>query len=218
MIKILIKQLKKIRKKLQLLLNKFGSKQRFKKLNNRDITIISNNCFAGITYEYLNLPFLSPTIGLYFFAPEYLKFIKNLKHYAESELKQLKASDSKYYSELKKLNQEHCIIGIIEDVEIVFLHYESFEEAKSKWERRCKRINYDNLIFKFNDQNLCTEKELLEFKNFKAKNKICFTSKKYDYPNFIWMKKYQKRAFVREDSFYYHKYFNIIDYINNIKK
>lgn len=66
MIKILIKQLKKIRKKLQLLLNKFGSKQRFKKLNNRDITIISNNCFAGITYEYLNLPFLSPTIGLYF--------------------------------------------------------------------------------------------------------------------------------------------------------
>ena len=36
---------------------------------------------------------------------------------------------------------------------------------------------------------LATEKELLEFNEFEAKNKICFTSKKYPYDNFIWMKK-----------------------------
>lgn len=32
-------------------------------------------------------------------------------------------------------------------VTIHFLHYQSFEEAKTKWEERAERINWDNLYF-----------------------------------------------------------------------
>lgn len=212
-----MKAIMNIKKDLQLRINRIGSKNRNKKLKNKNVTIISNNCFGGITYEYLNLPFNSPTIGLYFFAPEYIKFINNIKYYTSLPLEQLKYSNSKYNKYLNKYEQENVVLGKLDDVEIVFLHYKSFEEAKTKWEKRCKRINFDKIIYKFNDQNLCTKKELDDFNDFKGKNKICFTSKKYDYNGFIWMKKYKKNECVKEDAFYYHHYLDIVKYINQIK-
>lgn len=216
--KNLIYYVKDIKKNLQLKINKMGSKKRKNKIKNQNVTIIANNCFAGITYEYLSLPFNSPTIGLYFFAPEYIKFIKKLKFYTSLELRPLDFSKSKYCKELEKLNQKNVILGKLDDVEIVFLHYNSFEEAKQKWERRCKRINYNNIVFKFNDQNLCTQKELKEFNEFNSRNKICFTSKKYNYDGFIQMKKYSNCDYVKEDAFYYHRYLDIIDYINSMHR
>ena len=210
--------LKEIRKKLQIQINKIGSKKRNKLLKRNNITIISNNCFAGITYEYLNLPFSSPTIGLYFFAQEYIKFIYNIKHYINCSLKPLDICNSKYKKELISLKQENVILGVLDDIEIVFLHYKTFNEAKEKWERRCKRVNYESIIYKFNDQNLCTKKELDLFDKFNAKNKICFTSSDYGKrQGFIYMDKYKKLKCVKEDAFYYHKYLDIVRYINDMK-
>ena len=117
-----------------------------KKIRKKIKITISNNCFAGLTYEYLDLPFSSPTVGLYFFAPEYIKFIKDLKYYVSLPLIELPAHDSKYYNELLRLGQDKKVLGMVGDVEIVFLHYDSFEDAKIKWEKRCKRINYDKNI------------------------------------------------------------------------
>lgn len=215
---MLLKKVKILRKRVKLLINKLGSKKRNSKLKNKTVTIISNNCFAGVTYEYLDLPYLSPTIGLYFFAPEYIKFIYDIKKYTKLPLEEMNVKDSKYYNELVRLGQTKKIIGKLGDIEIVFLHYNSFQEAKEKWNRRCKRINYENIIYKFNDQNLCTSHLLECFHKFPAKNKICFTAKKYDYEEFIQLKKYQKYSFVKEDIFYYHKKFDIVKYINDIKK
>lgn len=209
--------MKIIVRKIRIFLNKIGNKKRNKLLKHKDVTIISNNCYAGLTYEYLDLPFLSPTIGLYFFAEEYIKFITNLKYYTSKSLEFINASDSKYYSELKKLGQENKIIGKIDDVEIVFLHYKTFVEAKEKWEKRCKRINYSKLIIKFNDQNLCSEKHIQLFSDLPYDNKICFSSKNYNFEGNIHLKKYYKCDFVKEDIYSSRKYFNIVDYINDIK-
>lgn len=54
---------------------------RNKKLTNKDFTIISNNCWGGMLYESYNLPKQSPTVGLFFFAEDYIKFLKDLKKY-----------------------------------------------------------------------------------------------------------------------------------------
>ena len=56
--------------------------------------------------------------------------------------------EGRYSFDLDKL-----IIGRIDDVDIIFLHYRTFEEAKRKWEKRRSRVNFDNLIIKYNDQN-----------------------------------------------------------------
>ncbi|MBR3143735.1 DUF1919 domain-containing protein [Candidatus Saccharibacteria bacterium] len=214
----IVNRMKKIRQSILLKKNKIGSGKRNEALNNKDITIISNNCFGGLTYEYLDLPYNSPTIGLYFFADDYIKFIYNLKHYLDTELRRLDPINSKHYDELVRLKQENSIIGVLDDVEIVFLHYSSFEEAKEKWERRCQRVNYDNMIIKFNDQNLCTEKELLAFHKFDAKNKICFTAKKYSYPEFYQLKKHSRDGAVRDDTFGYHKVFDVVSYVNSLER
>ena len=99
------------------------------------------------------------------------------------------------------------------------MHYTDIKEVNEKWNRRSKRINWNNIIYKFNDQNLCTYKELKEFDDFKAKNKICFTAKKYKDLNTIQLKKYEKYEYVLSDTRPkdYKEELDIYDYINNIK-
>ena len=54
-----------------------------KRLNNTDFSIISNNCWGGITYEGYGIQKQSTTVGCYLFAKDYLKLVNNLKFYME---------------------------------------------------------------------------------------------------------------------------------------
>lgn len=143
-----------------------------KRIKNRDFTIISNNCWAGKAYQYLDMPYLTPTVGLYFFAEDYLKFISNLHYYLSLELQFIDARQSKYSNTLAQRKQLDIPIGILDDVEIVFLHYKSKEEAKSKWNRRKERINFDNVIFKFSNMNLCNEEVMKTYDGLPFNNKF----------------------------------------------
>lgn len=141
-------------------------------IKSRDFTIISNNCWAGRVYQYLDMPYLSPTAGLYFFAPDYIKFVSDLKRYLDTPLRFIKPEESKYFEELKTRKQFDKPIGILDDVEIVFLHYKSQEEALEKWNRRKARVNFDNIFLKFSWMNLCTDEHLEKFDSLPFKNKI----------------------------------------------
>lgn len=135
-------------------------------------------------------------------APEYIKFIYNIKKYtSEVEIKEICINQSKYSKYLKEKNYDG-IIGKIDDLEICFLHYEDINEINDKWNRRSKRINWNNIIYKFN-----------------AKNKICFTSKKYENINTIQLKQYENEQYVKSDTKEsdYKKYIDIYKYINNIE-
>lgn len=148
-----------------------------KSIKNKDFSIISNNCWAGKVYQYLDMPYLSPTAGLYFFAPDYIKFVSDLYRYLNTSLRFIKPEESKYYEEIKKRNQTDKPIGILDDVEIVFLHYKTQEEAKEKWNRRKERVNYDNIILKFSRMDLCTEKEIEAFDALYFENKIVLNNR-----------------------------------------
>lgn len=144
----------------------------------RDFSIISNNCWAGRVYQYLDMPYLSPTAGLYFFAPDYIRFVSNLKHYLDCKLEFIKTEDSKYYELLKERNQLSVPVALLDDVEIIFLHYKTPEEAAEKWYRRASRVNYDNIIIKLSRMNLCTEKEMAEFAELPFDNKILLNNRR----------------------------------------
>ena len=45
----------------------------------QDTTIISSNCFAGRIMQDLGMQYNSPTLGLYFWYPDYIEFLSNLK-------------------------------------------------------------------------------------------------------------------------------------------
>ena len=186
-----------------------------RKLKCKNFTIISNNCFGGVFYRNNNLEYMSPTCGLFIMPKDYIKFIYNLKEYLKLELVEIQYSQSKYYEYLKQIKYSGTI-GKLNDIEIMFLHYDDFNEAKQKWDRRKKRINYYNIIYKFNDQNGCTYEDLAMFENFEAKNKLCFTAKKYDKINSIVFLQYEKSGYLANDTSerIYKKYIDMYKYIN----
>lgn len=149
-----------------------------KVIKSRDFTIISNNCWAGSVYRYFGMPYLSPTVGLYFFSSDYLKFVSDLRHYMSTELEFISCEESNYSEIIKVRNQADVPIARLDDVEIVFLHYKTEQEAKEKWDRRKERINWNNIFIKFSKMNCCTQEHLKRFSQLPFKNKFMFNTEK----------------------------------------
>lgn len=161
---------------------------RRKQLCNTEFTIISNNCWGGMVYESYNLPKQSPTVGMFFMAKDYIKFLKRLPEYLNAELTFINPELSKWKNTQQVLGDKRFgtyPIGVLsvegESVEIFFLHYHSSEEAKEKWKRRCKRIVQQRMIVKFNDQNGCTEEDIEEFIKLPFENKLFFTVRHWNH-------------------------------------
>lgn len=158
------------------------------RLINRTPTIICDNCIAGVIYHDLGLPFLSPTINLYFLPDDYIKFLENLDYYLLCDLQ-----DSGEYGvdEGRKFP-----IGTLGDIKIYFMHYTSFEEAAEKWKDRCQRIDMENLfiIMTQRDGNNCTYEHMVAFDKLKYRNKILFTNKKYlELPSSVYIKGFENK-------------------------
>lgn len=202
---------------------------RNKKLKNKKFTIISNNCWAGMIYESYNLQKQTPTIGSFFMAEDYIKFLSNLKEYIQCDLKFISPKDSKWKNcELLKNDENfgNYPIGVLEyegkRIEIFFVHYKNEKEAKLKWERRCQRIEWNNLIIKFNDQNGCNYKNLKDFLELQYENKLFFTiNKEYlkEKSNVIYyIHQFSKTTSVLTsyEPYGHNKYINFEDLINNL--
>lgn len=186
-----------------------------KRLKNTDFTIISNNCWAGICYQHYGLQKLSPTVGTYFFAEEYLKFCSNLKYYLGQELRFIDATESKYASILAERKELDVPIGVLDDVEIVFLHYKSPEIAKEKWERRIKRVNWENLIVKFSYQNGCTDAHIHQFFSLTLPGKrFAFVNHPFPVYETAFLIPGCENDQITNDTFYWNRYFDVDDFIN----
>lgn len=160
---------------------------RKKQLKVTNFTIISNNCWGGMIYESYNLPKESPTVGLFFMAKDYIEFLSDLKGYMGGKLTFIDLENSRWKNVPQIAEDKKCgsyPIGVLSNgkktIEIFFLHYHSEQEAREKWERRVKRINWNKLLVKFNDQNGCTETEVNKFLKLPYKNKVFFTCKKWE--------------------------------------
>lgn len=149
-----------------------------RRIKQKDFTVISNNCWAGKLYQYLDMPYLSPTVGLYFFADDYLKFLNNLRYYFSLELCFISVEESKYKEILVQQGHDRVPIALLDDVEVVFLHYKTKEEADEKWNRRKQRINWNHLIIKFSRMNGCTESHLRIFSELPFSQKIMLNNRK----------------------------------------
>ena len=101
-------------------------------VNAEGITFISQNCIGGVFYHDMGLPFLTPTINAFIPKPGFVKMVLNLRYYMEQEL-------------VIRWGEEYAI-GMLDDVEVHFMHYETCKEAKEAWDRRKQRINWDKIF------------------------------------------------------------------------
>lgn len=189
---------------------------RRRKIEDTSFTIISNNCWGGLVYQRYGVPYATPTVGLYFFAEDYIRMLQNLKYYMSIPMTIISVEESKHKEVILKRHQEMYPIGRIDDVEIVFRHYKTAEEAIEKWERRKQRINYDNLIVKFSEMNLCSEEHIRKFLALPYKTKFAFVNRaeKVIDKSLVYQKGYESLEHILDDTKYYSRYINIKELIN----
>lgn len=106
-------------------------------------SILANDCVGGVMLHELSQPFNTPTINLYFDSHDgFLSYVEDLAYYTQIELRECGYGEDQ---------GRRYPIGALcgdeghPDVKIRFLHYRTFDEAKSKWEERTRRIRFDRI-------------------------------------------------------------------------
>jgi uncharacterized protein (DUF1919 family) len=104
-------------------------------LDRRNISILSNNCVAGILYEWAELPKQTPTAGVYFVGPAYGQFLCDLAADHLDSWTGFTPSSLEY-----KETQQCWVLPGPTGGELVFLHYAEASVAVEKWTRRLARL------------------------------------------------------------------------------
>lgn len=162
---------------------------------------------------------MSPTVGLWFFADDYLRFISNLRYYLSLEIEMIPAQKSRRFERIKDYRSEDAPVGVLDDVEIVMLHYKDPAVAKDKWERRKARVNFENMIIKFSYMNDCSSKMLREFDEMSFDG---FNPKKFMFINKpdptlkcgVYMPGFENDDQITNDTYFFNKYFDLTKFIN----
>lgn len=130
-----------------------------------DISILSSNCVGGRLSELAGEPYRSPTVGLWFWADDFLKFAADIAGYrAEPVIHDLDESERLGYP-----------VGRLADVRILFLHYPTFAEALEKWKRRIERLDLTKILLVHTDRE-ATQENLEAFDSLPYP-KLLFVSK-----------------------------------------
>ncbi|HEX9025909.1 MAG TPA: DUF1919 domain-containing protein [Clostridium sp.] len=145
-------------------------------LIDKNFSIICNNCLGGFIYQYYNIEYRTPTLGLFFLARDYVKFLSDIKFYLTKQLEFINPIESIYYENFKNLaGFMEFPIAKLYDIEIFFMHYKNKEEVIEKWTRRINKINWNNLIIIFAENETCNLEIIKQFDDLQFQNKICFT-------------------------------------------
>lgn len=182
------------------------------RLKNDNFTLITNNCIGGIICHDLHLRFMSPTINLYFINDEFILFCTYLKEYISLDLCEYKQHD--------KLFPVGLLPGSKGDVHIYFMHYNSFAEAKTKWNERKNRINYDNLFIIMEAQK-SSEESLLQFNAIPYENKVVLTDgncpnilQSFSIENNFYGESYWSGKFLEYPKYGIRRYMDVFDYVH----
>jgi uncharacterized protein (DUF1919 family) len=209
-----IKILNKLVLEFQNRTNKYFAQYRVRKVNDAKFTVISNNCWAGSLYRWLGLQYRTPTVGLYFYAEDYLKFLQRLDYYLSLDFEKITIEQSKYREKLYAKGQINVPIGKLGDIEVIFLHYDTFENAVDSWNRRKKRICADNLYVKMSEMNDCTPEIIRQFDTLPYRHKFILVTHDYGIKSQIISKDWVNESQIKDDTSWFNKYVNIITFLN----
>lgn len=157
--------------------NKWQCYKNRRPLKNRDFSIISNNCWGGLVSQHYGLPYNSPTCGLGIRGVDYIRFCSDIHRYINLQLQFIPFEESSRRNQY--IGFRPFPVARLDDIEIYFTHYHTEEEAATKWYRRAKRINWDNIIFKLSHRESFTEDDIKNFAALDLPNKLIFAEEDY---------------------------------------
>lgn len=181
-----------------------------KKYIEKDVTIISSNCFAGRIMQDLNMEYNSPTLGLWMMPDDFPVFCSNLSYYLKADITMVKHSKNEL-GNYKMTHAKHSYpVGLLDGkLEIHFLHYHTNKEAVDKWKRRSARVNLSKILMIASEQNGCTEEDVKKFDAIPFRNKLFFCSKPYPYKSVVYIPEFQKLGYAGDPykkGYIYYKY------------
>ncbi len=140
-------------------------------------TIISNNCAGAAIMHDLGMEFRTPTINLQILPEQFPKFCEHLEHYITADLMPCTDLSKTHADYLKTMfgGIPSLPLGLIDDILIVFQHYDSFERAKLKWNERRIRVNYKNIGYIFHARGIEYKASAEQFLALDIPNKLCLT-------------------------------------------
>lgn len=145
--------------------------EKYMELKNNVPTIFTLNCWGGVTYHQLGIEFASPFINMFVKEYDFLKFLNRPRWYIEQSLELSRMA----YNEDINIEYPVCLCG---DIELYFNHYTSLESAVSNWEKRKKRINWNNIVVMIYTENIEIAKA---FDKLDYEKKVCFAPFKSDF-------------------------------------
>ena len=150
-------------------------------LKSKQISIITNNCWGGMAYASLGMECLSPFKNLFLEDEDYIKLLLNLHDYLEMPLE-----FARY--EIEKHSKERYPVMQLGDIFVHCNHDTNPEDALEKWNRRLKKINYDNLFVEMYTENKDIAERFVSMGQYK--NKICFVPFETHCDNMLQLKLY----------------------------
>lgn len=169
-------------------------KKSFEKAQIGTPTVLCDNCTAGMILHDFGVQFNSPTVNLYFDGTDFYDFAENLEFYIDRPVVQIENTNT-------DSNGTDYPMGKIEgdethkDIVIHFLHYHSFEEASSAWNRRKERMDRDNIFlmmtFLYEGRN---EEKYRRAQALPYKNKVIFVNHPSDpkeFPSFFYIRGFE---------------------------
>lgn len=157
--------------RVNVFMRKFVNRANRKRLKNRDFSLLCNNCNGGIICHDLGLQFRSPTVNLFFYSDHFFKFCENFEYYISQPL--VPCDEPLHKPEIE---YPVCNLG---DLELHFLHYASFEQAKQKWDSRTARLNRENMFVMWTFFSDTSEELVARFDALPFRNKVAFTEKEF---------------------------------------
>ncbi len=157
-------------------------RRKYRRLKNKEFTIIGSNCTGAFMYYDLGLKYLTPTVNLMIEMNDFVKMAGNLEWYMKQEL-------------VEGTEEEKCPVGLLGDIKIHFIHYKSFAEGAAKWEERKQRIRRDNLFIVGSEKDGCTYETIKRFDELPYENKVIFTHVEYpEFPSAYCIRGFEERA------------------------
>lgn len=148
-------------------------------------TVLSSDCLGGCILHDLGKRFNSPTVNLWFEPYDFIKFVCNLETYIHETLVEDLYSDCLYP------------VGRLGDIKVYFQHYSSFDEAKTLWNKRVARIQYDNIYVMMDDHGTSSKEDKEDlikcFNTIPYRNKVFFTNYDFEikYSNVFYIKGFE---------------------------
>ena len=135
-----------------------------KRNKNKNFSIICNSCVGGVIYHDLGLEFLSPTINMYLNPLDLIRFASNLKYYCSLDLQFIETD-------------EPHPVAMLDDITLYFNHSKTEDDAERDWNRRKKRINYENLYLILFYWDGYTIEQIREIEKVPCKKAVVLTYK-----------------------------------------